>query len=55
MDGVSGAGGEQSTDRVLPIENDPLDGLIQTLKGCGVDLWKGFRRRHNNALMHHHL
>jgi hypothetical protein len=55
MDGVSGAGREQSTDRVLPIENDPLDGLIQTLKACGVVLRKGFRRRQNHALIHHHL
>ena len=54
MDGVSGAGGEQAADRVLPIENHPLDGLIQTLKGRGVVLRKGFRRRHNHALMHHH-
>ena len=53
MDGVGGAGGEQAADRVLPIENHPLDGLIQTLKGCGVVLQQGFRRRHNHALMHH--
>jgi len=29
--------------------------LIQPLKGCGVVLRKGFRRRHNHALMHHRL
>jgi len=53
MDGVRGAGGEQAADRVLPIENHPLDGLIQTLKGRGVVLRKGFRRRHNHALIHY--
>ena len=52
MDGVSGAGGEQAADRVLPIENHPLYGLIQTLKGRGVVLRKGFRR-HNHALIHY--
>ena len=54
MDGVRGAGGEQAADRVLPIENHPLDGLIQTLKGRGLVLRSGFRRPHNHALMHHH-
>ena len=53
MDGVRGAGGEQAADRVLPIKNHPLDGLIQTLKGRGVVLQKGFRRRHNHALIHY--
>ena len=54
MDGVRGAGGEQAADRVLPIENHPLDGLIQTLKRCGVVLRKGLRRRPNHALIHYH-
>ena len=54
MDGVGGAGREQAADRVLPIENHPLDGLIQTLKGGGVVLREGFRRRHNHAHIHHH-
>ena len=45
---------QQATDRILPIENHALDGLIQTLKACCEVLRKGFRRRHNHALMHHH-
>jgi hypothetical protein len=49
MDGVGCAGGEQATDRVLPIENHPLDGLIQTLKAFGLVLYEHLRRLQDHA------
>ena len=56
VDGVGGAGRQQSADRILTLQHDLFDRSIQTLQDPVALAWvaDGLRCRHNHEPLHHH-